>query len=465
MRPVAERPFVPLVIGAPRTGFSLCINVLHHFVPLLPNKRDLKQAVLDHVGHYLDRYISTEIIKVFDQEGMVEDLIFNGNFQQMLGGPKWLREGDLSRCCVRKYIGVRGKGDFTLITSHPIEVMDRDNIVHSHEMPDVWPTVPHYDSYIKFASVRNPVGTLNSSCFSINALTSEYIQRFVSPEDDNDVLRQRLAMYKFTDMDFFDGLISYLKRYSDKFLESHHHYYKMRWEDLIEQPLETIEALASHANLAIDRNVSEKIWSNINHKNLTQFHKHNLRKGAGTVGGWRQWLTNHHLERIKSHGFDDFLEAFGYGPIEMLVESRYTEFQREVDQALRRNEQIQITEDEDLFGFAFNKSNLDSTKFVFRRHDWRPETRVERSCFADEDLEMRVWDAAETACGRVNGLFSAVIESRFFERESAVASLDRIERHFSGSFGGEADAAFEAAWARVRELTDAYFTRQRIALP
>lgn len=51
------------------------------------------------------------------------------------------------------------------------------------------------------ASVRNPIGIINSASFSLNAMGSEYIQRFM-PNEDEETIRQRHGAYKLIDMDF-----------------------------------------------------------------------------------------------------------------------------------------------------------------------------------------------------------------------------------------------------------------------
>lgn len=463
MRPVGERPFKPLVVGAPRTGFSLCIGILHSFAGALPNKRDLKQSILDTFTEVFDQYITTAIVETFADHGITDKLILNGNFRILLGGPKWIRADREDRCAVRKYIGVKGMGDLTLITSHPLQVMDKDNIIHSHEKPNSWIEHPYYDDYIKIATVRNPIGTLNSSCFSINALTSEYIQKTLTPEEDNDELRQELAAYKFTDLDFFNGLVVFLKRYCDSFMEIADSFDIMRWEDLIQRPTQTIRMLGRFANIDVDEEIAQRIWAAIDHTNMTGHHKHNLRKGAGIVGGWKSWLTNHHLDIIKEAGFTEFMKRFGYDKIEYLDENKYTEYQNRMNEAIEKNTKIKSNVDDDLFGFAFNKSNLDSTSFSFRRHEWRAETQIERSCFTDEKIEMAVWDAAERACSQVNNVYDMILRSRFYESRSANRSIRALEGAFSGTFDYNHNNRFEMGVKHAEKLTRSYFQPVKFA--
>lgn len=184
MLPVTQRPFKPVVVGPPRGGFTLCISVLHHLLRVFPRKwnYDPRQLAINCTVNHLGSSVSDSIVAAFAREGIDEDLIYNGNFRELSGGAKWLRPEDDEQACFRKYIGVRGMGDFTLVIAHPRQVLDTDEVVHSHLYPKRWLTHPGYRDYVKFGPIRNPIGMLNSSCFSLNALSSEYIQKFVASE-------------------------------------------------------------------------------------------------------------------------------------------------------------------------------------------------------------------------------------------------------------------------------------------
>lgn len=393
----------PIVVGYPRTGFTLLISVIaeinryrQHGTPS-PASNFLK-AFCDTAG----LRISANIEQVFHRRGLSDDMLYNQNFRQMVGGPKWLKEGDDQIACFRKYIGVRGKGDFTLLTSHPRQVLGYYDIIHSHAHPRRWVMHSNYGDYGRFASIRHPAGTLASACFSLNALSSEYIQRFVAPEDDNDLIRQRLALYKLSDLNFFEALVEPFRAYLKEFDVCADQYFVMRWEDLIQYPIQAIQKIADAMGVRIDVAQAGNIWRRLDHINLTGFHKHNLRQGHGLVGGWKTWLTNAHLDIMRDCGLDVYSKALGYGSIETLDETAYTPFQKRLASAISNREIIREYDDEDLFGFAFNKSNLNLDRFTFKRYEWRTHTQIERSSCADEDLVMEVWDAAESACEAIN---------------------------------------------------------------
>lgn len=468
MRTPLNRDLMPLVVGAPRSGFTLLISLLHSLVtlsPAFPSKGGLRQQFLDKITAGFDRYVAEAVAGIFADRGLTQDLVFSDAFRIMTGGPKWLHPDDPSRACIRKYVGVRGMGDFTLIVAYPREVLDRDPVLHFHEHPKAWPEDARYDAYPKFASVRNPIGILNSSCFSINALTSDYIQRFIPPEDDNDQLRQDLAEYKLTDLAFFQGLIRFLLKYFEEFMAVRDRYHVMRWEDLIERPVPTIQAVGRGLQLEVSEATAARIWTSLDHLNLTGSHKHNFRRGKGKVGDWRNTLVNEHLAAVREAGFGPILAELGYGPIGGLDEADYTPYQRRVAEHLRRGEPLDRVTDRDLFGFAFNKSNLASESFAFRRPGWRTHTAIERSCFADEGLEEAAWQAAEAAAARLNRVLDAVLALRFRDRTECFGNLDTLR----ASFGTEDDPAFvrclEAGLAGAGRLLDWYFRAEPVHAP
>jgi len=444
-------PFKPLVVGAPRSGFALLASVLIHFVPLAPGKLGLRQRVLNALARHLGDHVSAAIVKAFAARGIQDELLYNANFRYVIGGPKWLKEGAPGTACFRKYIGVRGMGDFTLVTSHPRELLDMDEVVHSHSDPGLWLEHPGYRDYVKYASMRNPIGILNSAVFSLNALSSEYIQKFVPPELDNHGLREQLALYKFTDLDFFEGLVRFLAPYLRDFLRHRDGYTVMRWEDLITQPLPTIRRLGAAAGIGVTDAGARDIWARLDHVNLTQAHKHNYRPGAGIVGDWKQWIVNEHLDIARRYGLEEIALELGYEGFGRLDESRYTPFQQRVAGFIRRGEVYREFFDPDLFTFAFNKSNLVSDRFPFRRHGWRTHTQIERSIFGDEALEGVIWDAAEKATSELNDFLRDFLAHDCSSPEDALRQLGALRRRHEADLGKSEPVRYAEAFRAAEQ--------------
>ncbi|HEX7684653.1 MAG TPA: hypothetical protein VF446_14165 [Trinickia sp.] len=422
----------PLVVGYPRTGFTLLLSVIAQVGHYAPASAGVQRQVLTRFCDTVGMRIAARIDAVFERRGLADDLLYNGNFRQMVGGPKWLKSDDEDVACFRKYIGIRGKGDFTLITSHPREVLDYYHIVHSHVAPERWSAHPGYASHRRVASMRHPAGALASACFSINALASEYIQRFLPPEQDDDLMRQRLASYKLSDLNFFEALLGPFAAYLEAFSGCAERYRVMRWEDLISSPVATIVDVAEAVGVKLQQEQAAQIWRRLDHVNLTGAHRHNYRRGHGIVGGWRRWLTNTHLDMMRDYGLDTLAQRFGYGPIGSLDETAYTPFQKKLANAIAQGIVLHETEDDDLFGYAFNKSNLDWSRFEFKRYGWRQHTQIERSSCADEALVMAVWDAAEEACATVNRALDVWLsEGRYgsvADQRDAIAAMASIVR-------------------------------------
>jgi len=443
--------FKPLVVGPPRSGFALLTSVLIQFADRLPGKGDLRQRLVNLVIGELGDTVSEAICKTLKDEGYDTDVIFNENFRILLGGPEWLDMEHPDRACIRKYIGVRGIGDFTLVIALPKEVLDCDTIVHSHVSPDLWPRDPCYGEHLRYASIRNPIGMINSSMFSINALASEYMQRFSPADADQSATRRDLALYKFTDMTFFAGVARHYLGYLKTYLEFRESYHEMRWENFVTRPTETIRQLAAHAGIDIDDETAANMWSHMSNRNLTGAHLHNYRPGAGRPDDWKDTITNVHLSVLRDMGFDPILKSLGYDAIPTLDASVYTEFQKKVSQMLERGHVFNDFPDRTLFRFAFNKSNIDSSEFQFKHHPWRNWTQVERSDFPDERLLMRIWDSAEDAVGALGGLIKDILAIDYEDVVRLPSRIDTLRERHASSFPGNEDR-FNHAIEHARAL-------------
>lgn len=451
-------PMMPLVVGAPRSGFTLLCSVLSHLHYLGKPKITLRQRLLNELVAAFGDHPAVAIEKAVHAAGAAEALVYSPAFRQLTGGPKWLKPDCPTTACFRKYIGLRGLGDFSLITSHPRQVLDQDDNVHSHVDPDRWLAEPAYADYQKFASVRSPVDLVNSSLLSINALTSEYLQRFAQTEGDDEGLRERLALFKFTNLDFFEGVARFYRRWYDVFLPVRSGYIVMRWEDLITQPTKTIQTLAGALDLPVDAEHATQIWARLSHRNLSGVHRHNFRTGGGRIGDWRRWMTNRHLEILEGLGFDDVYQALGFEPPVRITPEEYTPFQQQVEKLIGQGAAFEDYPDRDLFRFAFNKSNLDSDKFSFKRYGWKQTTSIERADFDDEGLLMGCWDAAEAAVLRCNTVFQSVLEENFTGESEARTAVLRVCDAATATFADSMPAACVALIPRLKDSVSEWYT-------
>jgi len=442
----------PLVVGAPRSGFSLLISVIHNLLTRsnLKPRMSYRQAIINRVVELASFYITHKYRATFARFGITHDLVFNGEFHLLIGGPKWLDRANPARACFRKYFGIKGMGDFLLVTSHPREVLDHDLVLHSHTAPGLWAQQEAYTGYDKFTSIRNPVGIINSAAFSLNAMASEYIQKFM-PTESEDAIRQRHGLYKLTDLEFFGGLARFLKNYLEDYLPWRDRYVIMKWEDLITEPAKAICAVADALEINCSEHEAQLIWKPLDHVNLLRFHKHNFRRGHGIVGDWKNSLVNEHMEIFRELGFDEYLEGLGYPPLPVLDPRRYSPFQKLIVRYLQRGEIYLDTGDPDLFGFAFNKTNIDASKFGFKSFPARKWTRVERSTVAQDSLVEAVSDTAEECCEKINNLLVEVLATRIESPSEAEDTLHNLGKEWIDLMGEIPDGRGLALCSRLNE--------------
>jgi hypothetical protein len=388
-----------LVLGPPRSGFALLTSILNQLLTL---KRLRTRPLTNELNAFVPNASETvyeAVEEYFAKHITLDTLVISPEFKLLVGGPKWLSKSNSDLACVRKYIGIRGMGDFLAVFSLPKCVMDFYPVVHSHYDPAQWLKDPYYTDYIKLSSIRNPLDIINSSMFSLNALTGEYIDKHV--REDPNIIRDNLALYKLTDLNFIEGLITPLKDYLTAFIPVKNRYSVMRWEDLITEPGKTIFAISKSAGLTISEESAKHLWDRMKFKNQTAHHRHNFRKGI--IGDWKNHLVNEHLEILKGQGFDEPLEVFGYKPIEYLKKSEYTPYQKTVAEYINKGQVYDRFEDKDLFTFAFNKSNFRSSKYEFTKYTSDSGlVEIERSSIQNEALLMGFIEALERALAPIS---------------------------------------------------------------
>ena len=80
-----------------------------------------------------------------------------------------------------------------------------------------------------------------------------------------------------------------------------------------------------------------------------------------------------------------------------------------------------------MFTFAFNKSNLNSDKYNFKRYECKDNTQVERSCFNDENLQTNIWDIAEAETEKVNTALQEFLSLSIETQSDAALAIKHIK--------------------------------------
>ncbi|EMS80861.1 sulfotransferase domain-containing protein [Desulfotignum phosphitoxidans] len=400
-----------LVVGSPRSGFTLLISILNKLVYRKAFKRETfrreLRRIIEKGSQDVDKCVKEYVSSFFD----IDKLVLAPDFVPLLGGPKWLSSKSNDMACVRKYLGIIGEGDFLAVYQIPKFAMDLQFVIHSHNDPNQWLADNYYNSYIKFSSMRNFLDVINSSVFSLNALTGDYIDNVLFEESD--LIRESLGLYKLTDLNFIEGLITPLISYLRSFEKVKDRYIIMKWEDLITMPETTIFRIAEKAGLNIPISSAKNMWQKMKFKNQTVSHRHNFRKGI--IGDWKNYLVNEHLEILKGYGFDDYLSMFGYEKIQFIDRKNYTPFQKKVESSIKKGQIIQEISDPDLFMFAFNKSNFVSSKYDFVGYSKNGLVEIERSSIKNEMFFNGFIDAVEVPIKRVNGKIMDIYQDYYDE--------------------------------------------------
>ena len=404
------------------------LSVLAVFYRDRGNAKPLAQSIADPYIRVAGDYLDAAIRNWLCSEVGEDRLFYSREFSHLVGGPKWVTADDPDTVCVRKYLGVKGCGDFTFVLYLPRWVLASDEIIHSHSHPARWPSMSGYANFRKFASIRNPIDIIHSSVFSINALASEYIQRELKLDEHQ--IRRELALNKLTNPEFMSGLTAFLKSYLDEFIAAIDQYdYVMRWEDLIRQPVEEIQRIAVATGEPATAEYAERVWGELDHRNLTHYHRHSFRRGV--LNDWQFNITNTHLKLFERAGFAAYLERFGYEPIAYFDHNDYTADQRLIEDHIRKGQPYSEDLPQDLITFAFNKTNFAATpRFGFKHYPRQGAIEIERSTLRDDCL----------ATG-------------FIDRIAPIS--EHLFRYLT-ELGVAADAAAAGDESRLRQLRDRY---------
>ena len=115
--------------------------------------------------------------------------------------------------------------------------------------------------------------------------------------------------------------------------------------------------------------------------------------------------------------------------------------------------------DADLFGYAFNKSNIDASQFNFRQHKWRDHTWIERSTYTDVRLEQMVSDAAEELAARMNKLFDNILAMRCESELETQTQLSDIKADHANTLRPHLPARYDAAFSEAAAMIAGAFAR------
>ncbi len=371
-----------LVSGQPRTGYALFNTIVHK---LLLCSAQLAQKATQCDAQALFKQTGVDLYhgykKALNDNGFDESqIIINGEFKTLCGGPQWFDEH--GNMYVRKYIGIVGHGDILLTHKIPSVMKFYYDTIHSHDKPTN--LLNTAKNTINFATIRNPLGIFNSANHSINALSSEYLQRF-KPDISQTLVREEMSIYKFSDLKLCEGLIKHQKNYWDEFIDLQQQFNIIKWEDLITHPISTLTEIAAQLNIQLDPSTLSTIWHSMDHVNTMLYHQHNYRQNKGIIGDWKNNLVNEHIALFEKLGFNDILQSLGYQPLSYMNPKDYNTKQQTIAHNIAHNHTAHLV-DKDFATFCFNKSNIDASAYNFYAGDWVDNTKIERATFINSAL-------------------------------------------------------------------------------
>lgn len=403
-----------LVVGIPRSGYALTNSIIRKLINYnhISSEKKHSNSFIHRVEPILSEYLVNQYLSVFKKHKVDSKLLLNGEFNRIMGGPQWFVEGETKNTFgIRKYFGLKDIGDILLTHNFHNSLFDYYSHTHSHENPKIWVETPTFNKHIKITTLRNPAGILNSSVHSINALTSEYIQHYL-PTDNETEIREEIAINKLSDLTQIDGLLEFQLSYFKNLISVQCSFQQVHWEDLIDNPISTIKMIAKYLKLTIPDTVINNIWSSLDHKNTFINHKHNFRENKGVVGDWKSCLTNEHIKLLKDKGFDKIAIKLGYPAFEYFNEEKYNNFQKEVSNNIK-SQRIPQIQDNNLKIFSFNKSNIDDSKFHFKKF-LGSKASITRFACPDKynQLALDLLTTAETSTEEINCILRNIDNSK-----------------------------------------------------
>ena len=100
--------------------------------------------------------------------------------------------------------------------------------------------------------------------------------------------------------------------------------------------------------------------------------------------------------------FQRLANELDVAPPSYLNEEDYNDFQLKAAKSIKKGRPIDAVVDRELYWFAFQKTNIDFTRFKFKIFDWKKYTKIERTNISDDTLIADIWDIFETECYKLN---------------------------------------------------------------
>jgi len=225
-------------------------------------------------------------------------------------------------------------------------------------------------------SRRNPCGIFESAIHSLNAMTSEYIQKKYPNLNDfeTEKIRNEMAIYKFSRKDVVGGLWNFqlneMKNMMN-YMDNSKNHEVIDWEDLILAESDAFMKIYDflQANKIESNQIhraKQSFYKNID-KNLLAFHMHNYRAGHALRDGWIFGLPypiSHQItqETLKVDQNNKFIQDFDKHLMNLDINKfSLHDNAKKALKFIESGEEYVPQLDENIKEFSMNKSNIEAS--------------------------------------------------------------------------------------------------------
>ena len=159
-----------------------------------------------------------------------------------------------------------------------------------------------------FSTIRNPLDIIVSNAFEVEYMYSKMFAD-ESLDEIESGFRISYGERRLKNLDWFEGAAKFVYEYYDELLKYKDDIIFVKYEDVIEHPVETIRGIASIFGINMKKDDIISLWDKIAFKPLKQHKSHMFRPGADK---WKFYLTKTHIDILKKLKFKEIIDELGY---------------------------------------------------------------------------------------------------------------------------------------------------------
>jgi hypothetical protein len=276
------------VNGCNRSGSTLLFEILKNIVSNEGNCFYDSENVKKHSEQYLN------LISILDRQFKISK-----NHSSAQGSSQF---NGLDYYCACK-------NEFIYLAHFPIKRFLFDSVHRTYSKLDanIINTAKEYQSLI-FCPIRNPLDIIVSNAFELENLLLWMYPGDINNKTFSDVrLNHGTTLLK--NLEWFDNIASLVKQYNLAHLRYKDETHWIKYEEIIDNPLENIIKIGNIAGVNIDKKIATRIWEKVGFKPLTKWKTHYFKPGQGK---WKNYLSHEHLRILINEDWQTILDNLGY---------------------------------------------------------------------------------------------------------------------------------------------------------